>query len=250
MAFLGVTYCYYIRGINELSESEKKEWLLFLNNYQGPHTLVIVLLDDSLIPSASESFVLPEMVRINDLLFLADILHKQVKKSLIIELMQKVLPFQNEYTFNFGMTIMLYIRVMSLSMINAFCDQYMPSLLVHDNSLFHLAEAFFSKDQSFFKKWHYFFSHYSIQFWISFWHEQLFRAIMFSFYKKTNAHDLAKKVSFRLPFSIINGGWKKLHINKLQKTHSVFFHFDCNIKNGVSETNIHTILNNAFFEIH
>jgi hypothetical protein len=249
MAFLGTTYCYYIRGISELSDNDKKEWIFFLKNYQGPHTLVIVVPDDSLLNPSYNKVVLPEVITTNDFLFLADSFDKQVKKSLVIELMQKAFPLKKEFTFNFAMTILLYIRVTSSLMLDAFCDQYMPFLLTQENSLFQLAEAFFTKEQSFFKMWYHLFSHYPVQFWISFWLEQIFRASMFSFYKKNNAHDFAKKISFRLPFSIINGGWKKLNIKKLQKLHSTLFHFDCNVKNGISEINIHTILNNAFFEI-
>jgi hypothetical protein len=252
MAFLGNTFCYYVKGINELPESDKKEWVGFLKRYQGPHTLVIIVPDDSLLNVSSfNSLVLPEKIKTNDLLLLADSIQGQIKKSLVIELMQKSLSlFNKECTFNSAMMIMLYIRIMSSSMIGAFCDQYMPLLFMHESSLFQLAEAFFIKEQSFLKKWYHFFPHYSIQFWISFWLEQLFRATMFCFYKKNNAHDLAKKISFRLPFAIINGGWNKLNIKKLQKLHSILFHFDYRIKNGVSEINIHTILNNAFFEIH
>lgn len=249
MSFFDTTYCYYIRGINELSENERKEWFIFFKNYHGPHKIVIILLNDFLILNQSNKITFPELITVSDFLFLADKFNKPVKKSHLIEFIQEAFPFKKELSFNAAMIAFLYIRVTSGLMIDSFCKQYMSLLLVQDNSLFHLAEAFFLKEKSFFKIWYHLFPHYSVQFWISFWLEQILKATMYYFYKKNNMHDVAKKISFRIPFSIINGGWKKLNIKKLQKLHSDLFYFDCNIKSGVSENNIHTILNNAFFEI-
>lgn len=249
MSFLDSTYCYYIRGVHELSEKEKKEWFIFFKNYQGPHKIVIILLDDSLDLNLCNKIIFPESITMSDFLLLAQKLDKPIKKSHVIEFIQKAFPFKKELSFNVAMTAFLYIRVTSGLMMDLFCKEYTSFLLVYDNSLFHLSEAFFGKEKSFFKTWNHLFSYYSVQFWISFWLEQVFRIVMYYFYKKNNMHDIAKKISFRLPFSIINGGWRKLNVKQLKKFHFDLFQFDCNIKNGVSEINIHTILNNAFFEM-
>ena len=64
--------------------------------------------------------------------------------------------------------------------------------------------------------------------------------------QKNDSFD-AKRISYRLPFSFINGGWKKINSEELKNAHHFIYNLDYNIKNGAGTYGLE-LLYSKFFQ--
>jgi len=249
ISFLGSIVCYYLKGISQLSPSEKSSWIKFLKDYKGPHRLIAVLSDNSFIDAPENTIVIPDIIQNNEIILLGQLVLNTYAQKNFVKLASLLMQKHKKVSFHHCVTVLLYAHTISPTMIDAFNFQYLSLLCTQDSSLFQLAELFLTKNIRFFNQWNDIFSFYSVQFWISFWLDQVFRTIMYIYYKKNKFETVAKKISFRLPFFIINKGWTTLDSNQLKSLHNSLLYFDCQIKQGISEQNIHTILTNFFLSL-
>jgi len=117
----------------------------------------------------------------------------------------------------------------------AFLQDWVPTLLNPERSLFILSSLLFAKkEQQFFQLWTRMSADYSDPFWTTYWSEQLFKATLFCSFMQAKNYAQAKRVSYRLPFSFVQKDWKLFSIEELKRAHDHLYVIDWNIKNGLT----------------
>lgn len=238
----------YIYGIEDLKLEYQKEWVLFLKNYQGIHIIVFFAKKLTHIHQL-QYYEIPEYIDRVHFFMLADMYHCKYNRSIISELFDMLSREQSKVTFSLALDVMVYLPVLSVTLVKQFFLDYIPVLVQQEKSFFVLSDLFFTKNKKFFSMWNSIVGLYSMQFWIVFWSEQLFRAICYIKYMEMKKHDAAKKIGYRLPFSFLNKSWKHNQLDALVMLHQEFLLLDCNIKQGLSVDHINTILHRHIFNL-
>jgi hypothetical protein len=100
-------------------------------------------------------------------------------------------------------------------------------------SLFALSDAIFQKNKKLaLPLWHSVRDTFSIQFWLSFWSEQTWRAYWYIILMRAGRVSDAKKIAYRLPYSFIQKVWRQYDPNALIKAHAFLYDIDSASKNG------------------
>ena len=121
-----------------------------------------------------------------------------------------------------------------------FFVSYIPLLVKHEETLFALSQYFFAlQPEKFFTALAPLELVYPIEFWIAFWLEQLWQAILFIESALRQGPLIAKTFVSRLPFSFTQKDWKNFSCEDLIKAHTKLYTYDYMFKNGVSETGLH-----------
>lgn len=230
-SFLGMSSLYWLRSFSELDKKTQQQLLQYLREYNGPHTLMMVVQDAVALPQSWHIVTLPEVV----------------DRHLFIYLMQWA-----DYTITTRMMQgidALYARTKNISLDNAvllmhyfkavgvhqqlFIDSWLDLIVEPDKSLFTLSQHFFAKDRrGFFAAWKMIGPEYPDAFWITFWSEQVWRAFYYGQLMRMQKITEAKKIAYRLPFSFIQRDWKKITSHELQAAHARLYALDYALKNG------------------
>ena len=121
-----------------------------------------------------------------------------------------------------------------------FFASYIPLLVKHEESLFALSQYFFALQQEkFFTALAPLELVYPIEFWIAFWLEQVWQALIFVDTAFKQGPLAAKSYVSRLPFSFTQKDWKHFSSAELIEAHEKLYIFDYMFKNGVSSAGLH-----------
>lgn len=220
-SFLGESQYYWFGSLEEYSSKQKEYILNYLISYEGPHKVGAFIGEDD-----------------------AKLLIKKKKSVLNLqELFQQGnfnLPWLDSEQNNIKAQTLDKFALLSeykflLQDMFAQANAEWPIGEDETESLFSLAKYFFSKDYKFFTLLKKLQDSFSAQFFISYWSDQLFRALFFAYYMKHNLAEEANTIAHKLPFSITQHGWKKLDLNLLQNSLVELYKIDYEIKNGASE---------------
>lgn len=225
-----------------LDKRKKKDFLQWVVHYKGPHTIWFFsdepLADELLTVELPTQLTIHDMQQLNTLLFpikktqlrVLSTLEKQIG-SLSLEQSLSLLPYMN------------LINVDQLSLFK----EWLKHLIAPEQSLFVLSAYLFSKDaRSFYESWALLEANYPIQFWLSFWSDQFFRAAGFIKYAQKKNFLAAKKIAYRLPFSFIKKDWQLHTVKQLIEAHNKLYDLDYHIKNGGSDVWIDLIYASFF----
>lgn len=114
-----------------------------------------------------------------------------------------------------------------------FMQHWIDKIIPCEQSLFLISQHLFAKKtKDFFTHWVRVYNDYSVQFWITFWAEQMWRSAVYVKLMQQYNHVEAKKIVFRLPFSFIKRDWKHYSVNQLHDAHKKLYHIDCFAKRG------------------
>lgn len=243
--FLGQQDLLWCGNVSDLDLSTKKKMLLFLQSYQGPHSLFAFVITKDLPAGIDKQFV----VNLDDSL-------SQAEREQLITLLFDHLQWQQVHeltkesykTMSLDMLVLLaQYRLVLGKNTQLFMQQWFEKLLAPDESLFTLTQWFFArKPQHFFRTWHSIKDNYVPVFWTMFWSEQLWRAHYALLLRKENKLAEAKQMAYRLPFSFLQRDWKNVSESELQKAHNFLYTADFNIKNGASDLFLEVFFNNFF----
>lgn len=237
--FLGTASFYWLGNISEFGDKKSKDMLEYLHVYQGPNILGAFINQDLInadINQYQDKYVI-ECDDIRDITQLKKflILWPEASHKTILLFMQKALLKYNKLSLDQLCMLVNYSIVIG-SKSNDFLENWADKILVPDYSLFQLSKFFFAKDAiSFFKYWNLIEHDYAPVFWVSFWSEQIFRALNFIVLQKNGKNVEAKQMAFKLPFSFIQQDWKKISHIELHNAHQFIYLTDYNLKNGCSE---------------
>ncbi len=234
--FLGASQTYFFTEIDtDTGEksgniaAKNKDLYRYIETYKGPHTLILYVPQDKSINDEHISVIsLP--VRIDSLLFsqlltwYSIILSSSVKKS--IELLFKHVEF---LSLEQACMLTNYVRLGLQD--RSFFSDWLPALIVCEQSLFSLSQSFFQKDSKlFFSQWRRLSDAYSEQFWFVFWSEQIWRAAQVVDLNSQRNYVGARKIAFRLPFSFVNQDWRNYKKEELIAAHDFLCTLDHRFK--------------------
>lgn len=251
ISFLGENNIYWLDG-SGLDIQEQKKWGSFLENYLGPHKIIFFSLkqkfDNSYISKSSLSLIILSIQDFEqqDLIAISYLFYntktdlkiefvKQKKLSLedIFRLIsyQAILPKQSEDRAHFQ-------------------NLWLNRLIIPTISLYTLAQYFFARQPvKFFNYWHSIIDLYPIEYWLSFWSDQIWQAVLFIETAKLDLV-LAKSQSRKLPFSFVNTDWSDYSKEYLSNAYNALYILDYNAKNQFSSPDLnfwfHKFLNNKF----
>ncbi len=225
--FLGAHFCYWLGSFDELSKSKQKIWTAFLSQYEGPHTLLFF---SSAFFGAKVAIVeLPDYVDISLFQKITDMVQKKV-----VSFRGPLFRHTDTLSLDESYLLVQYDTVLGKGSAE-FVRDWLPDIIVPELSLFSLSQAFFDrKASSFFARWRQLASRYAAPFWITFWSEQLWRAYCYVRFQKMGKHAEAKKIGYRLPFSLLHRTRCNYTLDELKAQHAFLYDIDYQVKNGGS----------------
>jgi hypothetical protein len=233
-SFLGQTQWYWLGDLSALSPKKRTFWLSYCKRYQGPHTLAYFAgeaagcsTDATRVTVDSDSFdALKDSKKLGIYLYGNPGLFSLIETNPTVFKGAKIDTICLVYH---------YIPLLGKSR-DDFITQWLPLLVSSEHSLFLLSGHLFSKNPvallSLWKRVH---SDYPVQFWVSFWSEQISRAYGFIIYSQQKQYTEAKKIAYRLPFSFIKNDWKLVTLDELANAHNFLYKYDFHVKNGGSD---------------
>ena len=243
--FLGQQDILWCGNVSGLDLSTKKKMLLFLDSYQGPHSLLAFVTTKDLPASIDKQLV----VSLDDPLSLAE--REQLITLLFDHLQWKQvheLTKESYRTMTLDTLVLLaQYRLVLGKNTDLFMQHWFEKLLAPDESLFTLTQWFFArKPQHFFRTWHAIKDTYVPVFWTMFWSEQLWRAHYAVSLRKQQKLSEAKQMAYRLPFSFLQKDWKNVSEQELRQAHDFLYQADFTIKNGASDLFLDVFFNKFF----
>jgi hypothetical protein len=229
--FLGTTCWYWLHADIGMTKKTADEWLAFLHHYKGPHTLIFCTTQAlEKIPTQWQVLQLPITLDRPTLRRLTPIIGTHVAQW--EEALFKMVP-----TIPLDTAILLdhYAQLVGKKS-ELFVTTWLGQLVTPEISLFSLSQALFGRNAAqFFRYWKHLKGLYAVQFWISFWSEQLWRAYCYIRLQKSGQIADAKKIGYRLPFSFLKGQWRTVSLQELTTAHAFLYELDYHCKHGGSE---------------
>lgn len=248
--FLGTSKIYVIAISSEIDAKHRARLFQFLSNYTGPHRVICCANSDDVVQYTFASRIdIPVHVDKSLVQALAKLKGLQSNPHInryIIDLLQK----QPALSCDMACMVLDYVLVLGKNT-NQFFNDWFDRIVPRSESFFTLSQHFFAKEgRLFLASWDIVKHNYPIQFWISFWSDQIWRAACFVAMQNSNQLLEAKKISYKLPFSFIQKQYKRYTLAELQQAHTRLCSLDEQIKNGVSddifESWIITFITNGF----
>lgn len=233
-SFLGSRIFYILKGVAELDAKQQIKLVTFIQCYEGPHVIACWLPKTVSYQVSSHGIhvEIPDAVDQELFLSLAHFFNKKRATQRVV--IKAIFARYPTLSYDVACLIMEYIGLIGQD-VSSFTDAWLDRIVAMPQSLFTLSQHFFDKSSSeFARTWHQIKDMYQMPFWCTFWSEQLFRAASVVQYNKEHNSSLARKVGYRLPFSLLNRGWQRLTYQELQRAHDFVYQLDLHIKNGGS----------------
>jgi len=232
-SFLGKKKIYFLQNINSIKDKKYFQCKDYLSKYQGPN-IIAFFSDNNLESKIDNRTILLEIrdyVDYKVFLKLIDFLNKSLPpsgKSFI----KKVFNKKEVVSLDIACLLIKYATVVGTNE-DEFINKCLDCIIAPEKSLFALSQYFFEKKaKRFFELFYNLKEDFSEQFWIEFWSDQLWRAYnVVNAFKCNNSTEI-KKISFRLPFYFIKGGWKLFNTKELKNAHDFLYSVDYYLKNG------------------
>lgn len=241
ITFLGQVCLYALKDgpPGSLSPAERKKLNQFLKEYTGPHYLYFFT-SDSLYEK--NAVVLDTVITQRAFQELVVSTGLNVAPSFI----EKLYLQRSSYTFDEALSLLRYADLLG-SRNELFFSTWLTRLLADDTSLFKLSQYFFSQQKNLLiQEWIRLKDHYTPEFWVAFFSEQLWQAALYVQYTQAGKSVEAKRHAYRLPFSFFQKDYKRYTIVQLAKAHEFLYKIDHGLKNGYAtdglELFIHTAL--------
>jgi hypothetical protein len=236
ISFLGMRMLYWLKNVAELTATQKKEWMKFIQGYEGPHCIFYF-------EQVSSSKKTTDTVD-------AEQLHIELPQTIDRELYQEIYsflypdtPLEPHFVFQLfrqGQTLSLEEACLCMAYqtvvgkkCEAFFEQWFSHLVVPQKSLFALSQSFFAQQpKAFLAQWKACKDSFPDEFWIAYWSEQLWQASLFVGRALTQGVVEAKKGTYRLPFSFLNKDWQRYSLEQLAQSHDMLYRLDYSMKNG------------------
>lgn len=231
---LGMQSFFWLGDIGqEKSTKAMQHFYASLYSYKGPNHVAFFIDAELLDTKKSDALKiqLPATVAFQDadaLIMLLGINLEQPKKDFFKKF------FDQNVTHPLDTCCMLasYLQLLSVKTLDQASG--LLSLFTESNpSLFQLSEHFFSKNaKAFFATWEQLSTTYPDIFWITYWNEQLWRAIhTISFLQKKDFVS-AKKMSYRLPSRFLHKDWRNISAAELINAYTFLYGMDYALKKG------------------
>lgn len=229
-SFLGMSIFYWLGDISLMTPKEREKLFVFLQHYQGDNIIAFFTTEAIDLGRAQHVFLTLE-----------------TELSVVDELV----PFFIENTSEQKILgIKKYCKSLQRASLDTLCSvlqqivftpaKDFPVLVKSLSSpaqaspeLVKLTEYFFMHDEvQFFKQWAVLSTRYPDVFWVSFWSDLVWKAYYIIHFLEQKKFVEAKKMSYRLPHSFLQHGWKKCKKEILVNLYYFLYSIDFSIKQG------------------
>lgn len=240
--FLGAIQTFWLGDLSILDARTKKKLLIYLETYQGPHT-VLCYVSTKDAPSKSTIVInIAEALQKIDIEALFQFFWENSAERFLkmVQNDYKTLPLDSilligQYSILLGGKTQVFMR------------SWYEKIVLPESSLFVLSQSFFARKRDmFFRSWLSLKDDYNPVFWTVFWSEQLWRASHVVTLRKAQKFNDAKQMSYRLPFSFLQSGWQNVTSQELNNAHDFLYQVDCRVKSGGSELALEHFYNKFF----
>ena len=230
MSFLGSRLLYFVKNTHLLPLAEKRLWSQYLTTYEGPHCLLVY--DSPRSPTETMLTIeLPE--KVDSMLYSLLFRFFHPEAPLDTGFVRKLFMQQPTITLEAAVTLMSYQTVIGKNA-DLFFKDWFARIQSPQKSLFQLSQYFFAQQpQQFFNYWKGCKEDYPEEFWVNYWSEQLWQAVLFISRAHTEGIESAKEQAYRLPFSFIERDWKRYTPQSLVNAHQFLYQFDYTLKNSI-----------------
>lgn len=231
-SFLGNTTRFWFHNISELSAAQKKEWLSYCLQYNGPNFIYFALKSADIIKKRTDAIrvLIPDTIDKKQFAALAQLFN--FPRPIIPAFLKMIFAQQKELSLDHACLLMYYAQLIGNDN-TEFNDQWLHKIIVPESSLFTLSQEFFAKKpEKFFPLWHSLVDSYSPAFWTVYWSEQIWRAYHYVQFSRQKKLAEARKVGFRLPFTFLRKNWRLYHGIELQHAHNFIYTLDSRFKTG------------------
>lgn len=247
-SFLGARSYYWLKNISQLDAKRRAYWLSYVQSYSGPNCLMLFCENELAHgqQDASIQVTLPDQC---DQTLATGILNtlmpNDVRRcSLVIRALFKR---RRKISLD-ALCLLTHYMAASGPHLEMFLTQWLDAIVAPDASLFDLSKYLLARNQeAFFKVWQPMAETYGDLFWVAYWGDIFWRSYHFSRLSSLGYHDQAKKFAPRLPFSFIQGGWRKIELDELKEMLNYICVLDTDIKNGVHGVRFLELLYLKFF---
>ena len=238
-SFLGMARTYRLSGLHGLAKPAAQQWLRYFSTYQGPNRIIFAITQDAAEPYKKDaqqnlSFVdIPAQIQKP---FFIGLFTQLVRQPSVLDkrYIDQLYVRAEKIPLDTACLLIQYLQVLG-STAQEFFTHWIDKLVVPDKSLFLLSQYFFAKQSThFLNMWTGVKNEYPEQFWISFWSEQVWRALFYCKSMKERDVVNAKKIGYRLPFSFLQKDYRNCSIALLQEAHEALYELDGKLKNGGS----------------
>lgn len=236
-SFLGMTRTYRLGGLHGLSKSAAQQWLHYLSSYQGPNHILFAVSNETAEPykkDARHAITFVDIpAQIQKPFFIGLFTHLARQPSVMERRYIDQLYVRTEkISLDTACVLIQYLQVLGSSA-QEFFTHWIDKLVVPDKSLFLLSQYFFAKQSMhFLNMWTGLKDEYPDQFWISFWSEQVWRALFYCQCMQQRDIANAKKIGYRLPFSFLQKDYRNCNVQQLKEAHEALYDLDWKLKNG------------------
>jgi hypothetical protein len=231
MSFLGTEQTFWLKGLESLNQEDYKLLWDFLCSYRGPHTVIcfahdITSLDNSSVVSIVECSNLEQQEYMTVCAFFNS------SPSLINHDFSDLL-FERAATVSVEEAcLLMYYQALLGKQQHDFFNNWFDKIIASKRSLFVLSRYFFAKDaREFFRELKRISSEYPLEFWVSYWAEQLWQAVAYMQSNKSTSHE-KRNTNYRLPYSFLQRDWKLSTQRELVAAHSFLYELDYAVKHG------------------
>lgn len=228
VSFLGQQYLYWFKNI--ASDQAGMALQQYLSQYKGPHHVIFTTTNTSKELAGIEYIELPTQIDTKIYNDLFAVLYPQHTndRSFVSALFSRYASLQIDQA-----CLMMQYQMTIGRRAQQFLPEWTDKLINADLSLFTLSGHMFALEaQPFFLLLEKFKQDYSDEFWVVYWAEQLWQAILFSSKAAQESPIAARKLVTRLPFSFMNKDWRKFSLLFLVNAHAQLYKIDFMIKNG------------------
>lgn len=229
--FLGQVQYFWLEGFAQLDKKKLSSVMEYLCGYEGPHTLFLFGTAFATLPAHSLAIDLPPSLDKAGFIHLATFFGKTAAVK-NLRFIKGIYEKHDTLSLDLACVLTDYAELVGTNT-EIFCKSWLDSIVIPEKSLFTLSQYFFAKDSSaFFSCWAAVANEYPPVFWISFWSEQLWRAVwVIDLYKEGKVMQ-AKKIGYRLPFAFLQRDWKKITVWEITQAHDFLYGLDYHLKNG------------------
>lgn len=228
--FLGMSVYYWLGDLSAMSNKDREKLLLFLKNYQGENYLAFFYTELSHYPGA-ETVTISNSIDETTLTPFMHLLGNNLP-DVKIQLIKKYLTHVQQISLD---TLCMLTDQVALTHVRDI-HSVIKNLLLPTQpqaSLSKLADHFFNQDpQSFFNLWSILKDEYPPVFWVSFWADLMWKAFHTSTLLEQKKFAEAKKMSYRLPNSFLQYGYKKSSPTTFVNLHNFLYSIDFALKQG------------------
>lgn len=236
MSFLG-NYSLFILDPGADLTAPEKELAAYLGHYAGSHQIILYTKPEEQLDAREGMLVVSVDAMLDRATYqqLFQFIYNQTasdsrspESPFVQELFRRAETVPLDMAF-----IMLHYQQLLGRNSQQFFVSWFDRIIPPKKSLFLLSQYLFAGDvRRFYTAWHTLGQDYPTEFWVSFWAEQVWQAIVFVQAAKHEGPVAAKKHVSRLPFSFMQKDWQRFSIAQLVAAHNQLYQIDFAQKNG------------------